>query len=79
MGKFTVDAPKWRVIKALEILGFEILREKRTYFNGPPKPGRHQGSYDCPESSKYQSLHLRTICGQAGISRDEFLQAFARA
>ena len=28
MGKFTVDAPKWRVIKALEILGFEILRER---------------------------------------------------
>lgn len=28
MQKFPVDAPKRKVLKALEILGFKILREK---------------------------------------------------
>ena len=28
MGKFPVDAPKSRVIKALEMLGFQMLRER---------------------------------------------------
>jgi len=28
MRKFTVDAPKERGVKALEILGFQIVREK---------------------------------------------------
>jgi hypothetical protein len=28
MGKFPIDAPKARVIKALEILGFRLLRDR---------------------------------------------------
>ena len=31
MGKFPVDAPKERVVEALEILGFQIVREKELW------------------------------------------------
>ena len=37
MPKFPVDAPKQKVIKAFELLGFNLIRDKGTYLNGKIK------------------------------------------
>ena len=45
MTKFSIDAPKQRVIKSLEILGFRVIREG-TYLNGTNQPRRNKNSFD---------------------------------
>jgi predicted RNA binding protein YcfA (HicA-like mRNA interferase family) len=79
MPKFPVDAPQKKVIKALSQLGFEIVRErqhiamKRTNEDGSVTP------LTMPNHPVLKSATLRVICTQAGISRDEFLQAYERS
>ena len=79
MAKFPVDAPKQRVIKSLELLGFGMMRERehismeRTNSDGTKTP------LTMPNHPKIKASTLRTICTQAGISRDDFLNAYERA
>lgn len=79
MSKFPVDAPKQRVIKSLEILGFRIIREKehismeRINLDGTKTP------LTMPNHPKIKSSTLRTICTQAGIPRDDFLNAYEKS
>jgi len=79
MSKFPVDAPKRKVIKALEILNFQIVRErehismKRENVDGSNTP------LTMPNHARVKASTLRTICSQAGISRDEFLAAYEKA
>jgi predicted RNA binding protein YcfA (HicA-like mRNA interferase family) len=79
MAKFPVDAPKRKVVKALEILGFRMIREKehismiRENADGSATP------LTMPSHAKIKASTLRTICAQAGISRDEFLEAYKKA
>lgn len=78
MGKFPVDAPKRKVIKALEILGFQLVRERehismmRENIDGSKIP------LTMPNHRKIKASTLRTICTQASISRDEFLKAYEK-
>jgi hypothetical protein len=78
MEKFPVDVPKQKVKKTFELLGFRIIREKehismeRTNQDGTKTP------LTMPNHPKIKASTLRTICSQAGISRDDFLNAYEK-
>ncbi len=78
MRKFPVDAPKRKVIQALKALGFRIVREKehismvRDNLDGTTTP------LTMPNHPTMKASTLRTICSQAGISREEFLESYEK-
>ncbi len=79
MSKFPVDASKQKVVKALQSLGFQIIREKehismlRENHDGSKTP------LTMPNHTKIKASTLRTICTQSGITREEFLEAYRKA
>jgi predicted RNA binding protein YcfA (HicA-like mRNA interferase family) len=76
MAKFPVDAPKQKVIRTLESLGFHIVREKEHLSMVRQNPDGTKTPLTMPNHARIKASTLRTICTQAGISRDEFLQAY---
>jgi len=74
--KFPKDIPKEKVIKILNRLGFEIVREGnhiamiRENIDGSRTP------LTMPNHKRIKGSTLRTIINQAGITRDEFLRVF---
>ncbi|MFQ5965632.1 MAG: type II toxin-antitoxin system HicA family toxin [Candidatus Scalinduaceae bacterium] len=78
MSKFPVDAPKSKVIKALKLLGFQLVQERehiamiRTNTDGTKTP------LTMPNHNRLKSSTLRTICTQAGVSRNDFLKAYEK-
>lgn len=76
MPKFPIDAPKRRVIATLERLGFVLVRDRehvqmrRLESDGTFTP------LTMPAHRLIKGSTLRMICTQAGISRDDFLNAY---
>ncbi|MBI2846878.1 MAG: type II toxin-antitoxin system HicA family toxin [Chloroflexi bacterium] len=75
-GRFPVDAPRSRVIKTFEILGFRLVREREHVAMIRENPDGSKTPLTMPGRSKIKSSTLRTICTKAGISRDDFLRAY---
>ena len=79
MAKFPVDAPKRKVIKALEALGFRMVREREHISMLRENPDGSQTPLTMPNHPRIKASTLRTICTQAGISREDFLSAYDKA
>ncbi len=79
MAKFPVDAPKQKVIRTLETLGFQLVRERehismiRLNADGTKTP------LTMPNHPTLKASTLRTICTQAGIARDQFVAAYEKS
>lgn len=76
MPKFPKDAPKAKVLRALESLGFQIVKEKEHISMVRSNEDGTETPLTLPNHKQIKSSTLRSICTQAGISRDEFLQAY---
>jgi predicted RNA binding protein YcfA (HicA-like mRNA interferase family) len=79
VAKFPVDAPKTRVLKAFQALGFQVAREREHISMVRMNPDGTSTPLTMPNHPKLRASTLRGICTQAGISRDEFLRAYEDA
>jgi predicted RNA binding protein YcfA (HicA-like mRNA interferase family) len=73
-----VDAPKARVLRALEMLGFLMVREREHIFLMRENADGTRTPLTMPNNPLIKGSTLRRICTQAGIPRDAFLDAYDR-
>ena len=79
MPKFPVDAPIRKVIRALESLGFRLVREGNHIAMVRENADGTRTPLTMPSHRRIKGSTLRTILRQSGISRDEFLEAYEEA
>ncbi len=76
MPKFPVDAPKAKVVKAFERLGFLLIREGNHIAMQRENPDGTKTPLTMPNHRTLKSSTLRAILSQSGISRDDFLKVY---
>jgi len=79
MARFPSDAPKRRILKALRALGFQVVREREHVALVRENADGTKTPLTMPNHPRIKGSTLRTICTQAGISRDDFLKAYDAA
>jgi predicted RNA binding protein YcfA (HicA-like mRNA interferase family) len=75
-GKFPVDAPQARVIRALSNLGFRIVRQGNHVAMVRDNPDGTRTPLTMPSHARLKASTLRAICTQADIPREAFLRAY---
>jgi predicted RNA binding protein YcfA (HicA-like mRNA interferase family) len=76
MTRFPIDAPRERVIKAFERLGFQLLREGNHLAMVRENPDGTRTPLTMPNHPRIRGSTLRTILTQAWIPREAFLEAY---
>ena len=76
MARFPSDAPRERVIKAFERLGFRLVREGNHLARVQEKPDGTRIPLTMPNHRRIKRSTLRLILTQTGIARDTFLKAY---
>jgi predicted RNA binding protein YcfA (HicA-like mRNA interferase family) len=79
MTRFPVDAPKRKVISALGLLGFRVVREAAHVAMIRENPDGTRTTLTMPNHRRIKGSTLRAICTQAAIHRDDFLNAYEEA
>jgi predicted RNA binding protein YcfA (HicA-like mRNA interferase family) len=79
MAKFPVDAPLERVLRALVMLGFEVVRRGNHVSLSRLEADGSRTPLTLPHHRTIKGSTLRTALTQTGISREEFLQAWERS
>jgi predicted RNA binding protein YcfA (HicA-like mRNA interferase family) len=79
MPKFPIDAPKQRVLRTMQALGFDIIREREHIALQRRNPDGTITPLTMPNHPTIKGSTLRTICRQSDISREDFLQAYEKA
>jgi predicted RNA binding protein YcfA (HicA-like mRNA interferase family) len=76
---FPKDAPKRKVLIALELLGFKIIREREHIAMVRENSDGTRTPLTMPNHSTINGATLRAILTQSRISREEFLKAYEKA
>ena len=74
--RFPKDAPKHKVIRTLEALGFRIVRIGNHISMIRENPDGSKLPLTMPNHERIKGSTLRSICRQSKIPREEFLRIY---